>query len=57
MTVEKATVLLVLKRLALSRTTYKLIGLLIVASGVAQGTMVMEWVSTFVCLASGGCAE
>jgi hypothetical protein len=53
MNVEKATVLLVLKRLALSRTTYKLIGLLVVASGVAQGTMVMEWVSALVCAASG----
>ena len=57
MTVEKATVLLVLKRMALSRSTYKLIGLLVVASGFAQGTVIMDWVSTLVCVASGGCAD
>jgi len=57
MRVEKATVLLVLKRLALSRSTYKLIGLLIVASGFDQGSEVMDWVSTLVCVATGGCAE
>lgn len=57
MTEEKATVLIVLKRLALSRSTYKLIGLLIVASGFAQGAVVMDWVSTLVCVATGGCAE
>lgn len=53
MTIEKATVLIVLKRLALSRTTYKLIGILIVASGIAQGTMIMELVSAVVCATSG----
>jgi hypothetical protein len=53
MNVEKATVLIVLKRLALSRTTYKLIGILVVASGVAQGTMLMELVSALICAASG----
>ncbi|QJD54696.1 hypothetical protein PssvBMR2_gp53 [Pseudomonas phage MR2] len=57
MRVEKATVLLVLKRLALSRSTYKLIGLLIVATGFAQGSVVMDWVSTLVCVATGGCAD
>lgn len=57
MTVEKATVLLVLKRLALSRSTYKLLGLLLALSGIAQGTAVMEWVSTLVCVASGGCGD
>lgn len=57
MTVEKATVLLVLKRLALSRSTYKLIGLLVVASGFAQGTVIMDLVETLVCVASGGCAD
>lgn len=57
MDVEKATVLIVLKRLATSRSTYKLIGLLIVASGFAQGSVIMDWVSTLVCVASGGCAE
>ncbi|WYW04494.1 hypothetical protein Mudajogi_00049 [Pseudomonas phage vB_PpuP-Mudajogi] len=57
MTVEKATVLLVLKRLATSRSTYKLIGLLVVASGFAQGSVVMDWVSTLVCVATGGCAD
>lgn len=57
MTVEKATWLLVLKRLALSRSTYKLIGLLVVVSGVAQGTDIMSWVSTLVCVATGGCTE
>lgn len=57
MTVDKATVLLVLKRLALSRSTYKLTGLLVVASGFAQGSVVMDWVSTLVCVATGGCAD
>ena len=57
MTVEKATVLLVLKRLALSRSTYKLIGILVVASGIAQGSMIMDWVLTLVCSASGGCGD
>ena len=57
MTEGKATVLIVLKRLATSRSTYKLIGLLIVASGFAQGSTVMTWVSTLVCVATGGCAE
>lgn len=57
MTVDKATVLLVLKRLALSRSTYKLIGLIIVASGFAQGTEYMNWVSTLVCVATGGCSD
>lgn len=57
MTVEKATWLLVLKRLALSRSTYKLIGLLVVVSGFAQGTDIMSWVSTLVCVATGGCTE
>lgn len=57
MTVEKATVLLVLQRLALSRSTYKLVGLLLVTLGVAQGSSVMDWVSTLVCVASGGCGD
>ena len=57
MPVEKATVLLVLKRLALSRSTYKLIGLIIVASGIAKGSDIMGWVSTIVCVASGGCVD
>ena len=57
MTVERATVLLVLKRLALSRSTYKLIGLLLVTFGVASGSDVMSWVSTLACVASGGCGD
>jgi hypothetical protein len=57
MPVEKATVLLVLKRLALSRSTYKLVGLLLVTFGISQGAPVMEWVSTLVCVASGGCGD
>ncbi|WGH28310.1 hypothetical protein 10P302A_gene0050 [Pseudomonas phage 10P302A] len=57
MTVEKATVLLVLKRLALSRSTYKLLGTLLVALGVLKGQDVMGWVETLVCVASGGCGE
>ncbi|QXV72595.1 hypothetical protein QAC_48 [Pseudomonas phage QAC] len=57
MTVERATVLLVLKRLATSRSTYKLIGLLLVAFGVTSGSDVMGWVSTLVCVASGGCGD
>ncbi|WYW04396.1 hypothetical protein Kurepalu2_00049 [Pseudomonas phage vB_PpuP-Kurepalu-2] len=57
MNVERATVLLVLKRLALSRSTYKLIGLVVVASGIAQGSVIMDWVSTLVCVASGGCGD
>jgi hypothetical protein len=57
MKLERETLLLVLKRLALSKSTYKLIGLLIVASGFAQGTPVMEWVSTIVCVMTGGCTD
>lgn len=57
MTVDRATMLLILKRLALSRSTYKLIGLLFVASGIAQGTMVMDWFETFVCVATGACTD
>lgn len=57
MAVERATVLLVLKRLALSRSTYKLIGLLLVTFGVVSGSDVMIWVSTIVCVASGGCGD
>ncbi|UAV89453.1 hypothetical protein JOR_49 [Pseudomonas phage JOR] len=57
MTVERATVLLVLKRLATSRSTYKLIGLLLVAFGATSGSDVMGWVSTLVCVASGGCGD
>ncbi|WYW04302.1 hypothetical protein Kompost2_00052 [Pseudomonas phage vB_PpuP-Kompost-2] len=57
MTVEKATVLLVLKRLALSRSTYKLLGALLAALGVLNGADVMGWVSTLVCVGSGGCGE
>ncbi len=57
MDVEKATVLLVLKRLALSKTTYKLIGTLLVALGVLNGSDVMNMVSDLVCVASGGCVE
>ena len=51
------TVLTVIKRLALSRSTYKLIGLLLVTFGFVQGSDVMSWVSTLVCVASGGCGE
>lgn len=54
---EKATVLLVMKRLALSKTTYKLIGTLLVALGVINGGDVMTMVSDLVCVASGGCVE
>ncbi|WYW04250.1 hypothetical protein Kallioja_00052 [Pseudomonas phage vB_PpuP-Kallioja] len=57
MTVEKATVLLVLKRLALSKSTYKLLGSLLVALGVLNGSDVMNVVQTLVCVASGGCGE
>lgn len=57
MDVKKATVLLVLKRLALSKSTYKLLGSLLVALGVLNGSDVMGWVSTLVCVASGGCGE
>lgn len=57
MPVEKATVLLVLKRLALSRSTYKLIGILLVALGVTSGSEIMSWVSTLTCVALGGCGE
>lgn len=57
MTVEKATVLLVLKRLALSKSTYKLLGALLAALGVLNGPDVLTWVSTLVCVASGGCGE
>lgn len=57
MPVEKATVLLVLKRLALSRSTYKLLGLLLVTLGIANGSTTMDWVSTLVCVASGGCGD
>jgi hypothetical protein len=57
MTVEKATVLLVLKRLALSRSTYKLLGALIVALGFTSGNDLMGWVSALSCVALGGCGE
>lgn len=57
MTVEKATWLLVVKRLALSRSTYKLVGVLLVAFGVTGGADVMGWVSTILCVAVGGCGE
>jgi hypothetical protein len=58
MTREKATVLiLVIKRLALSRSTYKLIGVLLVTFGVTSGSGVMGWVETLVCVAVGGCGE
>jgi hypothetical protein len=53
----KATVLLVLKRLALSRSTYKLVGILLVALGFTSGTDAMGWVSTLLCVAVGGCGE
>lgn len=49
--------LLVLKRLALSKSTYKLLGLLLVTLGIGSGTDVMAWVSTLVCVASGGCGD
>lgn len=57
MTIEKATWLLVLKRLVLSRSTYKLIGVLLVALGVTSGSEVMGWVETLTCVAVGGCGE
>lgn len=57
MTVERATWLLVLKRLALSKSTYKLLGILLVAFGITSGTDTMAWVSTLVCVASGGCGD
>ena len=47
----------VLKRLALSKSTYKLIGILLVTFGVVGGSDIMTWVSTLVCVASGGCGE
>lgn len=57
MDVKKATVLLVLKRLALSKSTYKLLGALLAALGVLNGAEAMGWVSTLICVASGGCGE
>lgn len=57
MTVDKGMVVLVLKRLALSRSTYKLLGLLLVALGATRGNDIMDWVQTLVCVAAGGCGE
>lgn len=50
------TVLIVIKRLALSRSTYKLIGLLLVTFGVANGSDVTGWVARLVC-AIAGCTD
>ncbi|QNJ57533.1 membrane protein [Pseudomonas phage PlaquesPlease] len=47
----------VLKRLALSKSTYKLVGLLLVTLGFAKGSDVMGWVSTLVCIGAGGCGD
>jgi hypothetical protein len=57
MPVEKATVLLVLKRLALSRSTYKLVGLLLLAFGLGSGLEVAAWTERVVCMAVGTCGE
>lgn len=51
------TVLVVIKRLAMSRSTYKLIGLLLVTFGVSNGSELMGWVSALVCVSTGGCGD
>lgn len=57
MTVDKATLVLVLKRLFTSRSTYKLIGLLLAASGLMVGSDVLDAVTGTVCALVGGCGE
>lgn len=53
--ITRATWLLVIKRLLTSSSTYKLIGVLLVALGFASGSTVMGYVETLVCVAVGGC--
>lgn len=57
MTMEKRTSLLVLKRLFTSRSTYKLIGLLLAASGLAAGTDIATAFTGVLCALVGGCGE
>ncbi len=53
--ITRATWVLVLKRLFSSASTYRLIGVLLVAFGVANGSTLMSYVETLVCVAIGGC--
>jgi len=53
--IARATWLLILKRLFTSASTYRLIGVLLVALGFANGSTVMGYVETLVCVAIGGC--
>lgn len=57
MTDKLATALLVAKRLALSKSTYKLLGMLLVAFGVSKGSDLMVWVSVLVCVATEACGD
>lgn len=57
MTAQRSTLWLIVKRLATSRSTYKLIGLLLAASGLAVGSDVLDSVTGVLCALAGGCTE
>lgn len=54
---KKATTLLVLKRLFTSRSTYKLLGLLLATSGLLVGSDVWDAFTGTLCAIMGGCGE
>lgn len=54
---ERTTFLLVLKRLFTSKSFYKLIGLLLTASGIVAGSDVLDALSGTLCALVGGCGE
>lgn len=55
MRANRAMILVVLKSLATSRSTYSLIGLVLVLSGFAAGSKLMAAVATTLCVVLGGC--
>lgn len=54
---KKETTLLVLKRLFTSRSTYKLLGLLLATSGLLAGSDVWDAITGTLCALMGGCGE
>lgn len=54
---RKETTLLVLKRLFTSKSTYKLLGLLLATSGLAVGPDVWAAFTGTLCALVGGCGE
>jgi len=54
---KKETTLLVLKRLFTSRSTYKLLGLLLATSGLLVGSDVWDAFTGTLCALMGGCGE